>query len=414
MARSLRFFAIVLAASILGACSGGAQNSIPQVSRGGGGSVLPQSRTGPSLAWSPSGTFDFGTQTAGSQTSQVFTLTNSGRTATGVLAVALGAGTSSDFSITADTCTGTALGPKKSCSVTAQFAPAAGDNVTGTLVATGKKPAASARVNLKGNAVHTTTFSYTGAVQMFTVPDGVTQITVDVVGAAGGTGNAGAGGLGGLGEEVKATLSVTAGTLYVFVGGAGGPGVNFVAHPGFNGGGGSQAGGGGGGASDIRTISSDLTSRLIAAGGGGGGSGVIGGAENGGNAGFAAGVDGSCSSSLIACGGGGGASNGGGIAGTLPPSVDSGDSGAAGSLGLGASAVSASAGGAGGGGYYGGGSGTDFVVPAGCGPDSCIAGGGSGGGGSSFLAATGTLISDNLATSMQCDTSNDGCVTISY
>lgn len=109
-------------------------------------------------------------------------------------------------------------------------------------------------------------FSFTGAQQTFTVPAGVTSITVDAYGAQGGS-NSPSTNIN-YGGYVQATLAVIPGsTIYVYVGGqptglAGG----------FNGGGnGETAGKGGGGASDIRIGGTALTDRIVVAGAGGGG-----------------------------------------------------------------------------------------------------------------------------------------------
>jgi hypothetical protein len=125
----------------------------------------------------------------------------------------------------------------------------------------------------------TVTFTYTGGPQTFTVPAGVTSITVDAFGAQGeddivGNPPSGEGG------EATATLSVTPGqVLQVNVGGTGG----FVeggslGFPGFGGGGAGvsccddQGTAAGGGASDVRTGPNyTLSDRLLVAGGGGGG-----------------------------------------------------------------------------------------------------------------------------------------------
>jgi hypothetical protein len=62
-------------------------------------------------------------------------------------------------------------------------------------------------------------FNFTGAVQSFTVPAGVIEVTIDAAGAAGG--NVGAGS-GGEGAELAASFAVTPGeTLNILVGGAG-------------------------------------------------------------------------------------------------------------------------------------------------------------------------------------------------
>src|SRR4029077_6179623 len=103
-------------------------------------------------------------------------------------------------------------------------------------------------------------FAYTGAVQTWVVPAGVTQATFDVQGAQGGdnTGD-GCGDTGGMGGRARATIAVTPGdTISIYVGGRGGPadtaGVGGAG--GFDGGGpggtGVEGTGGGGGASDVR------------------------------------------------------------------------------------------------------------------------------------------------------------------
>src|SRR6266545_474363 len=104
----------------------------------------------PALAWSPTnGAYDYGTVTVGQTASQTFTLTNSGGSATGILTVTLSG--SSAFTKTADGCTATSLGPRKSCSVSVQYAPTtAGQSDSATLAASGKKTAASASLTLTG------------------------------------------------------------------------------------------------------------------------------------------------------------------------------------------------------------------------------------------------------------------------
>src|SRR5882757_10732605 len=64
-------------------------------------------------------------------------------------------------------------------------------------------------------------FNFTGAVQSFTVPPGVIEVTIDAAGAAGGSSSGGGGG--GQGAELAASLAVTPGeTLNILVAGAGG------------------------------------------------------------------------------------------------------------------------------------------------------------------------------------------------
>ena len=104
----------------------------------------------PSLGFTPV-SHDYGTIDANTTGSQTFVLKNSGGTATGMLKASLSG--SSAFSITADSCTGTALGPKKQCGVTVQYAPTtAGSSDSGTLTVSGKKPAANASATLSGKS----------------------------------------------------------------------------------------------------------------------------------------------------------------------------------------------------------------------------------------------------------------------
>ncbi|MDQ3111204.1 MAG: HYR domain-containing protein [Bacteroidota bacterium] len=108
------------------------------------------------------------------------------------------------------------------------------------------------------------TFFYTGAMQTYVVPAGVTTLTLQTWGAQGGANwvnNVNYGGY------TKADFAVTPGeTLYIFAGGQ-----PSTITGGFNGGGnGEGAGKGGGGASDVRQGGSALTDRIIVAGGAGG------------------------------------------------------------------------------------------------------------------------------------------------
>ncbi len=285
-------------------------------------------------------------------------------------------------------------------------------------------------------------FNYTGAVQQFVVPAGVSSLRVQAIGANGGN----AGGVnGGIGASVSGTIAVTPNrTLYVYVGGRGQDG--FEACPaasgdvgatgGFNGGGGSfdhyigwppgfMTGGGGGGASDVQEISNQgdngATDHWLigAAGGGGaggpgenncapdspgGGGGPAGangfdgngpaGKHYGGFFGYGGGIQpcGVCSSG----GGGGGGHQGGSVGGTTSTSVG-GDGGNAGGDDT---QYTGGLGGGGGGGYYGGGGGgggggsdgTGYMDVAGDG------GGGGGGGGASYIPSSPQQISGQITT----------------
>jgi hypothetical protein len=256
------------------------------------------------------------------------------------------------------------------------------------LTASSKKPNTTASLKLTAESATHQTFSYTGAAQTFTVPAGVTLVTVDAVGAAGGS----AGGTAGLGEEIQATLTVTPGdVLNVYVGGAGGNSSGA-----FNGGG--IGNGGGGGASDIRMGGTTITPtdyRVIVAGGGGGAQLY----STGGNAGFLSGSPGSLVDfDVNHTAATGGTQTAGGSAGT------GGEGNATnGARGTGGNSdtfgFAGSTGGGGGGGFFGGGGGADND---------------GGGGGSSHIVSPATHVSDNLATAGQCDASNNGCITISW
>lgn len=128
----------------------------------------------------------------------------------------------------------------------------------------------AAGISLQAQVV--TTFSFTGSVQSYTVPVGVTSLDIECWGAQG------AGGNGGLGGYVKGTMTVTPGqVLNIYVGGQNG----------YNGGGNGHAAiaRNGGGASDVRTTPYTLNDRVIVAGGGGGGGPTDVGIRNGGNGG---------------------------------------------------------------------------------------------------------------------------------
>ncbi|HOM21029.1 MAG TPA: glycine-rich protein [Ottowia sp.] len=198
----------------------------------------------------------------------------------------------------------------------------------------------------------TANFAYTGAAQTWTVPAGVTQVTLDLRGAQGGASYVSATGLrqqdGGLGGQTQGSLSVTPGqVLNLYVGGQAADVGNVTPAPGgFNGGGdGGVYGAGGGGATDVRVGGTALANRVAVAGGGGGGNSGCPNHGTGGAGGGASGVAGVGHAGYTP--GGGGTQSAGGAAGYSP--------GVAGQLGLGGSSASYHMAG-GGGGYYGGGS----------------------------------------------------------
>lgn len=233
--------------------------------------------------------------------------------------------------------------------------------------------------------------TFTGAPQIFLVPDCVYSLTITSAGAEGG------GALGGNGAVITSTVSVNPGDILdVNVGGAGS-----CPNSGYNGGGSGFAStdgnatynscGGGG----MSTVYINGTLYSIAAGGGG-----TGGGSNevlGGNGGCNSGGNGG---NTFGSGGTGGNQIAGGIGGTpwagTPPGGQNGSANQGGTGGLWQTA----SGGGGGAGYFGGGGG---------GNDGCCTGangGGGGGGGSSLVPLTG-VCNNGVNT-------GNGYVTISY
>jgi hypothetical protein len=213
------------------------------------------------------------------------------------------------------------------------------------------------------------TFNFTGSAQTFTVPCGVTSITVDMAAAQGGSGAA-------KGGRVQCTYSTVGSTVFnIYVGGQGGA-TGSAAAGGFNGGGssgnsgGGSFGSGGGGGTDIRVGGVTFADRVIVAGGGGGlntvnggpgaGGGLIGANEfNTGNTCFATFATGGTQ----VAGGIDASSNGTCCTFVVTPN---------GSLGLGGNGAGPSVacnagdgGGGGGGGWYGGGGGGGYGSGAG-------------------------------------------------
>jgi len=227
-----------------------------------------------------------------------------------------------------------------------------------------------------GSTVHT--FTYTGAAETWTVPDGVTSLEVFLLGAGGGGGLSAPSASGGGGGYVSGTLTVSPGQQLDVIVGQGG--IRMCAadvlpldpvsnrHNYSFGGGGmgngdpafdcSFASGGGRSAIRIAGTSEDV----VTAGGGGGGGYTDAGGAGGGLVGSSGG----------GCGGGGGTQAAGGATCTANEAGVDGIKYAGGWAGYSTtSAVQGSEAGGGGGGYYGGGAAGDN---------------GGGGGGSSYLA----------------------------
>lgn len=240
-------------------------------------------------------------------------------------------------------------------------------------------------------APNTVTFNYTGTVQTWTVPTGVTSIVADLYGSQGGVGFGHPASAGGKGGHLQVAVTVTPGEiLQVLVPNQ--PGFSGSARPGgYNGGGAggdwSADGGGGGGAADIRRTPYALANRLAVAGGGGGSGcwspGGTSGTGFGGAGGGSVGANGTLAGVTDATCGHGGSQSAGGANATAPviPATVAG-------LGQGADAANGSlgtGGAGGGGGFYGGGAATS---------NNSAQSGGGGGGGSSGVA-TGVTILNN-------------------
>jgi hypothetical protein len=255
----------------------------------------------------------------------------------------------------------------------------------------------------------TVSFGTAGTIQQWTVPPGVSTITVTMAGGSGGS--SAAGGLGGPGGAMVATVPVSSGeNLSVLQGTSPFPGGDFGGGgaPGASGGP-DPTGGWGGGGSFVFEVNPTAT-LLLAVGGGGGA---------GGDAGEVAGAGGSngpgsdATSTFVpsvvglggtlAAGGGGGAGTegptSGGLAGGGPAMAPS-NPGAGGSGGASDFPPPlVSSGGGGGGGYFGGGGGGV--------QDPLALFSGAGGGGSGFNDPSTTVVSTSTNT-------GEGSVTITY
>jgi hypothetical protein len=262
----------------------------------------------------------------------------------------------------------------------------------GTLTAFAVAPAAKAVATnptpVCSGSTCTITFLGASDFYLWTVPTGITSITVDVKGAAGGLGTqtyTATSKDGGYGAQLTGTVAVTAGSVLRVIAGTRGA----------NGGGSPYPGGGGGGGASLIALNSPATPYVVAGGGGGGPGACCGSADNRGrNASLTtAGTQASPNSRTTSTAGTDG--NGGGVAGDNNGGRGGGGAGwlTAGNAGNtgGVAAAALSSGGPGGtyvtncwgwgpggrGGYGGGGS-------------ACGGGGGGGGGYSGGAGASGS------------------------
>jgi hypothetical protein len=227
-------------------------------------------------------------------------------------------------------------------------------------------------------------FNFTGAIQEWDVPSGITKIFVDVVGAQGGDINA-TDRQGGAGGRVRATIVIPLGItkLYITVGGK--PTINARNIPlyGFGGNGGNTQysnaiAGAGGGLSAISIANPIAHANVLVVAGGGGGATLGANTNVGGAAGGLIGSWGGTNNWTLAGAGGsqlaGGNAGTGGDNNTTNPTPGSELSGGNGGIAINAISAGWNGGGGGGAGYYGGGGGR-------AGGDSQ----GAGGGGSSWI-----------------------------
>jgi hypothetical protein len=95
----------------------------------------------------------YGNVAVGQPSDKTFTVTNMGGTATAALKVTLAPSAAFTIPAGGDKCTAVSLGPKKSCTVTVSYTPAAaGANDSATVTASAKKPALPAIMTLTGTS----------------------------------------------------------------------------------------------------------------------------------------------------------------------------------------------------------------------------------------------------------------------
>ncbi len=205
-------------------------------------------------------------------------------------------------------------------------------------------------------------FDYTGAIQTWTVPVGVTKIFIDVAGAQGGSASPY---LGGKGGKVSGLLTVTPNDVLQIT--VGGQSTNNIAVYGFGGNGGRSTIYGtiaraGGGLSAISTAAPVTQANALLIAGGGGGTATNGYAGNGGAGGGLNGISATSNYGGVNTRGGGASQIAGGVAGSTSdgnstnPTAGTAINGGAGGI-VGGFSAGWNGGGGGGAGYFGGGGG---------------------------------------------------------
>ena len=256
-------------------------------------------------------------------------------------------------------------------------------------------------------------FLFTGSVQNWVCPPGITSAIIDAVGAGGGLPSLGTAVPGKGGRTRCRVNGLTPGATYkVYVGSKGGDASGITGGAsGSNsgrtaiGGGGANYAGGGGGSTDFRTGTNENDRLVIAPGGGGAGAKGSITPGNGGNGGDGGnpGTDGANGTPSGAGAGGLKASGGAGGTGGFFAGTAGGPAGSStGYGGSGASFSGAAGGGGGGGGGYagGGGGGTNTSGPQ-------FTAGGGGGGGSALTTGVESIVQAGV-------NAGDGWLTITY
>lgn len=341
----------------------------------------------PAMSLSPS-TWSAGTVAVGSSASETFTVSSTG---TGELELTAVTVTGGGFALDTALSLPLTVASGDTVDLVVSFSPGSAGSASGSLVVEGIDVLAeTASLSGEGEGADPYgEYTWTGSAQTYTVPAGVSSVSIKAWGAGGGAGNetGQASGTGGGGGYAQATVSVT-------------PGEVLTVRPGQGG----IAPGGGGGASIVERADGTL---LVVAGGGGGG-GTDGGSGSGGlgTGGAAGGTSGTMGASMSSStwgagtGGQGGTQSAGGTGGQGAVISGSGNPcdgaagaylrGGGGAYGWSSCATSAAAvedsagtgqsngaGGGGGAGYYGGGGGGSLSTYY----------GGGGGGGSSWTSS---------------------------